>query len=99
MMLKKFKIFPTKLLRSFAVAKPAECYYKTMNLSPNVDFREIKSQYLKLAKKYHPDVSQEKNKEERFKTIQEAYSVLSKADTREEYDLSIGISKPAWQVD
>ncbi len=31
------------------------CYYKLFNLGPNASFDEIKKEYYKLAKKYHPD--------------------------------------------
>jgi hypothetical protein len=31
------------------------CYYKLLNLTPNSNFEEIKKEYYKLAKKYHPD--------------------------------------------
>lgn len=31
------------------------CYYKILNLTPNSSYDEIKKEYYKLAKKYHPD--------------------------------------------
>jgi hypothetical protein len=34
---------------------PVECYYKTLNCSPNSNPEDIKKEYYKLAKKYHPD--------------------------------------------
>jgi molecular chaperone DnaJ/curved DNA-binding protein len=49
--------------------------------------KEIKTAYRKLARKHHPDVNPgDKNSEEQFKEIGEAYSVLSDADKRKKYD-------------
>jgi curved DNA-binding protein len=47
---------------------------------------EIKRAYRKLARKYHPDVSKEKNAEEKFKELQEAYEVLKDPEKRAAYD-------------
>jgi DnaJ-class molecular chaperone len=42
-------------------SKPTICYYKLLNLTPNSDFDEIKKEYYKLAKRYHPDNTQNSN--------------------------------------
>lgn len=47
---------------------------------------EIKKSYRKLARKFHPDVSKEKDTEARFKEINEAYDVLRDKDKRTAYD-------------
>src|ERR1700726_4572319 len=47
---------------------------------------QIKQAYRKLARKYHPDVSKEKNAEERFKEVAEAYEVLRDTEKRAAYD-------------
>jgi molecular chaperone DnaJ len=47
---------------------------------------EIKSAYRKLAKKYHPDICQEADSEEKFKEISAAYEILSDDDKRKKYD-------------
>jgi curved DNA-binding protein len=52
----------------------------------SADADEMKRAYRKLARKFHPDVSKEKNAEEKFKEVQEAYEVLRDADKRAAYD-------------
>ena len=61
-------------------------YYETLGLSRGADAEDVKRAYRKLARKYHPDVSKERNAEERFKEVQEAYEVLRDADKRAAYD-------------
>src|SRR5271165_3459603 len=47
---------------------------------------QIKQAYRKLARKYHPDVSKEKDAEARFKEVGEAYEVLKSPEKRAAYD-------------
>ncbi|MCD6039109.1 MAG: cbpA [Gammaproteobacteria bacterium] len=61
-------------------------YYTTLGLSRTASADEVKRAYRKLARKYHPDVSKEKNAEERFKEVQEAYEVLKDPQKRKAYD-------------
>jgi curved DNA-binding protein len=61
-------------------------YYKIMGLSRNATPDDIKRAYRKLARKYHPDVSKEKDAEVRFKEISEANEVLSAPEKRAAYD-------------
>lgn len=61
-------------------------YYTTLGLSRTATADEIKRAYRKLARKYHPDVSKEKNAEAHFKEVQEAYEVLKDAKKRAAYD-------------
>jgi len=61
-------------------------YYKILGVSKNASEDEIKKAFKKLARKYHPDVSKEPGAEEKFKEINEAYTVLSDPEKRRYYD-------------
>ncbi len=61
-------------------------YYSILGVEPDADKKAIKTAYRRLARKYHPDVSDEKDAEQRFKDISEAYEVLSDDEKRAEYD-------------
>jgi curved DNA-binding protein len=61
-------------------------YYKILGVERSAPEDAIKKAYRKLARKYHPDVSKEKDAEEKFKEVQEAYEVLKDAEKRKAYD-------------
>jgi curved DNA-binding protein len=61
-------------------------YYKILGVEADADAKAIKVAYRKLARKYHPDVSEQKDAEDRFKEVTEAYEVLGDAKKRAEYD-------------
>lgn len=62
-------------------------FYKTLGVTKDVSDADLKKTYRKLARKYHPDSNQGDAKAEaKFKEISEAYSVLSDAEQRKEYD-------------
>ncbi len=63
-----------------------EDYYKVLGVDRSASDAEIKSAYRKLAKQYHPDINKEEGAEEKFKEIQEAYSVLGDEEKRKQYD-------------
>src|SRR5438552_13432576 len=62
-------------------------YYDILGVKKNAPDDEIKKAYRNLAKKYHPDRNKgNKEAENRFKEISEAYAVLSDKEKREQYD-------------
>jgi curved DNA-binding protein len=61
-------------------------YYKIMGLAREASQDEIKRAYRKLARKYHPDVSKERDAEAKFKELGEAYEVLKDPEKRAAYD-------------
>jgi curved DNA-binding protein len=61
-------------------------YYETLGLQRSATQDDIKKAYRKLARKYHPDVSKEKDAEQRFKEINEANEVLKDPEKRAAYD-------------
>lgn len=65
----------------------AEDYYAILEVPRTASQDEIKKAYRKLSKQYHPDVNQNnKDAEERFKKINEAYSIVGDENKRREYD-------------
>ncbi len=61
-------------------------YYEVLGVNKTAAEEDIKKAYRTLAKKFHPDVSTEKDAEAKFKEVQEAYEVLSDHEKRQNYD-------------
>jgi molecular chaperone DnaJ len=69
------------------VAEIEKDYYKILGVPKNASLNEIKKAYRRLAKLYHPDLFPgDREKEEKFRLIKEAYEVLSDDKKREAYD-------------
>jgi len=61
-------------------------YYEVLGVSRDASESELKGAFRDMARKYHPDVSDAPDAEEKFKEANEAYGVLSDADKRAAYD-------------
>lgn len=74
-------------------------YYETLGVSSNADKKVIQQTFRQLARQYHPDVNPgNKEAEEKFKTINEAYQVLSDPEQRKKYD-QLRAQYQQWQQD
>jgi len=68
-------------------------YYDVLMVRSEASPEEIKANYRKLSKKYHPDLNRgDKSAEDKFKEITEAYSILSNPGLRSEYDPKWGMA-------
>src|SRR4051812_47375313 len=61
-------------------------FYEILGVSRDAGREEVQQAYRRLARQNHPDVNKDPGAEERFKEINEAYSVLSDPETRKRYD-------------
>lgn len=61
-------------------------FYQVLGVPQEADAAQITKAYRKLARQYHPDVNKSPQAEEKFKSISEAYDVLSDAEQRQKYD-------------
>jgi len=72
-------------------------YYGILGVPPDADRKVIQQTFRQLARKYHPDVNPgNKEAEEKFKAINEAYEVLSDAEKRKKYD-ELRVQYQQWQ--
>ena len=72
-------------------------YYATLGVDKKASADEIKKAYRKLARKYHPDVSKEKDAKEKFQDASEAYEALKDPEKRAAYD-QLGSYQPGQDI-
>ncbi|KAI8912693.1 DnaJ domain-containing protein [Gorgonomyces haynaldii] len=81
------KLATIHILRQFSTTRHLrKDLYKILQVQPNADKKEIKSQYYKLSKQYHPDLNPSEESHALFLEIGQAYQVLSDERKRKEYD-------------
>ncbi len=69
------------------MAEQKRDYYEVLGLQKNATDADLKKAYRSLAKKYHPDMNPgDKEAEQKFKEVNEAYAILSDAEKRRQYD-------------
>lgn len=66
--------------------EPKRDYYDVLEVAKDADAKTIKRAFLRKARVLHPDVSDDPHAEEKFKEVNEAYSVLSDEQKRSNYD-------------
>ena len=75
---------------------PKRDYYDVLSVPKDADAGELKRAFRELARRYHPDINDSREAEERFKEANEAYAVLSEPNERKRYDRygHKGVQKP-----
>eukprot|EP01084_Bolivina_argentea_P282390 483366_1 len=89
----KYKIvIQYNLLNSFhsSSSNTNQCYYKTLGIVRNASDKDIRTAYIQMAKKFHPDVNTQTDSTAKFTSINEAYSILSDKMKKQKYDNKIG---------
>ena len=72
-------------------------YYEILNITPNASKDEIKKQFKKLAKMYHPDINSSLEAEEIFKQINKAAQILLDDEKRKNYDALRNVNKEIYK--
>ncbi|KAF3423196.1 hypothetical protein E2986_04937 [Frieseomelitta varia] len=90
---KSIKCISKSVLLVCTKTTKAKTHYEVLGVETNATYNEIKSAYYKLTLKYHPDKNKSESAREMFHEISEAYDILSKYDTRKQYDRTILIKE------
>jgi DnaJ-class molecular chaperone len=75
----------------------AKDFYSVLDIPSSTSQEEIRQAYLRLARRYHPDVSEDPSARERFEEVHQAYVILSNYEARKQFNLyrQGGIEKAA----
>jgi DnaJ-class molecular chaperone len=65
----------------------AKDFYSVLDIPSSTSKEEIRQAYLRLAREYHPDVSDDPQARERFEEVHQAYVILSDYEARKYYNL------------
>ena len=76
----------------------AKSYYDILGVSESASPEQIKENYKRLVKRYHPDVNKDPDAEDKFKEIQEAYAVLSDPEKKSNYDRYGSAEGGGWEA-
>ncbi|KAK2580479.1 hypothetical protein KPH14_006219 [Odynerus spinipes] len=83
----KLDLFPV-ICRCYGTQRSPRNYYELLDVSPDCSQKEIRKAFIVLSKKWHPDICGDKG-HDKFIKLQEAYNILSKEDTRRQYDMNL----------
>jgi DnaJ-class molecular chaperone len=78
----------------------ARDFYSVLDVPSSTSPEEIRQAYLRLARQYHPDISEDPSARERFEEVHQAYVILSDYETRKKFNLyrQGGIEKAAQEA-
>eukprot|EP00474_Spongospora_subterranea_P008913 CRZ09371.1 hypothetical protein [Spongospora subterranea] len=93
-------LFLSLVLIAVCSAARYPTYYDILNTTRSVSAKQVRLQYFKVSRHYHPDRNSEKSAQAKMTKINEAYKILSEPNERARYDLYLrlhgGMHHPQW---